>query len=100
MSGSDFGYLVCRLLLLLLPHCSEVVNTSAAACQLTVKYCLCSTDPVSLPKKTAPFSPLREAYIKTQTTASLHFTDFQNLSISPFFINAVNAIFSPAIKAR
>lgn len=29
----------------ILPHCSEAVNTFAAACQATVKYCLCSLSP-------------------------------------------------------
>lgn len=31
----------------ILPHCSKVVNTFAAACQATVKYCLCSVGPIT-----------------------------------------------------
>lgn len=31
----------------ILPHCSQAVNTFAAACQAPVKYCLCSLGPIS-----------------------------------------------------
>lgn len=36
-----------------MPHCSEAVNTFAAACQATVKYCLCSVGPISKQLKAA-----------------------------------------------
>lgn len=37
----------------ILPHCSEAVNTFAAACQASVKYCLCSVGPISEQLKAA-----------------------------------------------
>lgn len=37
----------------ILPHCSKAVNTFAAACQPTVKYCLCSVGPISRQLNTA-----------------------------------------------
>lgn len=37
----------------ILPHCSQAVNTFAAACQAPVKYCLCSLGPISTQLKAA-----------------------------------------------
>lgn len=37
----------------ILPHCSQAVNTFAAACQAPVKYCLCSHGPISRQLKAA-----------------------------------------------
>lgn len=37
----------------ILPHCSQAVNTFAAACQAPVKYCLCSLGPIARQLKAA-----------------------------------------------
>lgn len=51
----------------ILPHCSKAVNTFAAACQATVKYCLCSLGPISRQLKAA---------MKTELLPDLQYVEY------------------------